>query len=36
MAGACINASDETILRKFISVLPDTLKMAARQFSPDL
>ena len=35
-AGAYIDASDETILRKFISVLPDALKMAAHQFSPDL
>jgi hypothetical protein len=35
-AGIYINASDETVLRKFISLLPEPLKMAAFQFSPDL
>ena len=36
-AGTYINPSDETILRKFISLLlPEPLKMAAHQFSPEL
>ena len=35
-AGNFIKASDETVIRKFISLLPESLKMAAHQFSPDL
>ena len=34
--GGFINASEETMLRKFISLLPSPLEMAAYQYSPDL
>lgn len=35
-AGLYISASEETLVRKFISILPQSLKMAAYQFSPDI
>ena len=36
LAGTYINASEETLVRKFISLLPHSLQMAAFQFSTDL
>lgn len=36
LAGTYINASEETLVRKFINLLPQPLQMAAFQFSTDL
>ena len=36
LAGTYINASEETLVRKFISLLPQSLQVAAFQFSTNL
>ena len=36
LAGTYIKASEETLVRKFMSLLPQSLQMAVYQFSPDL